>query len=525
MSTRTERFVMLAWSLICVAIGAWVGETYIGRLPHHAGYWLVPVEDRVAAPAPPRPRAFFIVVDGLRRGEAETMASTAAIAREGQCRVSDQGSLTVSRPVYTLLSAGIEIDRSGVRNNDEHGPASVESVWEVAREAGLQVSGASHLPWFEELFPKGFDRYRWLRTHEANVFDAELVDVNLFHPLYVDETGHEKGAGSSAYKDAVARADREIAGLLARVDLAKDLVILTADHGHRDKGGHGGVEPEIENVLVCFAGPNVQRRTDRAPFDGRVTAPALAALLGLRFPKHMRAGEDGLDAIFEIVKADTPYVADRRAAVERFRAANGVALEGWLGGPPGTWSRLEARETWWQRLRAAGVALVFAALLFASFRARKMDRAAMVKTVVWLAFACLAIWAMHHLVLGDFSFTVINMRYRFIPRAGLVAGLAALAAYGAHFAIGGAKRAVTLDWITLLALIAAVDVGHVIAYGWTLGYPMPPPAARYWPFFGGIALLMFGVAGVGILVLLTLADAWTRIKARRSTEAPRSPRP
>lgn len=522
MSTRTERFLLLGWSLLCVAIGAWVGETYIGRLPHHAGYRLVPVEDRVAAPPRPHPRAFLVVVDGLRRAEAEAMASTAALAKEGQCRVSDQGSLTVSRPVYTLLSAGIEIDRSGVRNNDEHAPASVESVWEVAREAGLRVSGSSHLPWFEELFPRGFDHYRTLRTHEANVFDAELVDVNLFHPLYVDEAGHEKGAASPMYKEAVARADREISALLARVDLARDVVILTADHGHRDKGGHGGVEPEIENVLVCFAGPNVQRRTDRAPFDGRVTAPALAALVGLRFPRHMRAGEDGLDAIFEIVKADEPYIADRRAAVERFRAANRTALEGWLGGAPGTWSRLEAREARWQHLRAAAVAIALAVLVLASFRARKMDRAAMVRTVGWLVFSCFAIWAMHHLVLGDFSFTVINMRYRFVPRAGLIAGLAALVAYGAHFLV---KGRVTLDWITLLVVLVALDLGHVVAYGWTLGYPMPPPAARYWPFFGGIALAMFGVAGVGILVLYALSDAWTKIKARRSREAPRSARP
>lgn len=510
---------MLLASLVCVAIGMGVGETYIGRLPHHAGYWLVPVEDRVAVPISPRPRAFFIVVDGLRRTDAETMTSTAAIAKEGQCRVSDQGSLTVSRPVYTLLSAGIEIDRSGVRNNDEHRPASVESVWEVAREAGLRVSGSSHLPWFEELFPKGFDHYRWLRTHEADVFDADLVDVNLFHPLYVDEAGHEKGAASPTYKAAVARADREIAGLLARVDLAKDLVILTADHGHRDKGGHGGVEPEIENVLVCFAGPNVQKREGRAPFDGRVTAPTLAALLGVRFPRHMRAGEDGLDAIFEIVKADEPYIADRRAAVERFRAANRTTLEGWLGGAPGTWSRLEARETRWQHLRALAIAAVVALALFASFRARKMDRAAMARTVGWLVFSCVAIWAMHHVVLGDFSFTVINMRYRFIPRAGLVAGLAALLAYGAHFAI---KGRVTFDWITLLGVITIVDLGHVLVYGWTLGYPMPPQAARYWPFFGGIALLVFGVAGVGILFLLSIADL---IKARRSRGAPRSARP
>jgi hypothetical protein len=276
------RIAQLAFAIACIVLGFFLGERYISRLPNHAGYFLVAVADEVCVPNPSRPRhTAFIVVDGLRRDAAESMAVTRVLAKSGQCRISDQGSFTVSRPEYALLSTGLEVDRTGSRNNDLTAPLAAESIWQVARASGLRVSGSSHLPWFAQLFPGGFDRFTHLETHAANVFDeahGALLDVNVFHPLYVDENAHHHGAASSEYAAAVARVDGEIAGLLARLDLAKDLVVLTADHGHRDAGGHGGAQPEIRDVLICFAGRGVARRSDRAAFDGRSTAPAPARM-------------------------------------------------------------------------------------------------------------------------------------------------------------------------------------------------------------------------------------------------------
>jgi hypothetical protein len=215
------RIAQLSFALACIVVGFFLGERYISRLPDHAGYFLVPVADEVRAALPSRPRhTAFIVVDGLRRDAAEGMAVTRLLEKAGQCRVSDQGSFTVSRPEYALLSTGLEVDRTGSRNNDLTTPLAAESIWQVARASGLSVSGSSHLPWFKQLFPGGFDRFTTLETHAANVFAEEngaLLDVNVFHPLYVDENGHHHGAASSEYAAAVARVDLEIAGLLERI--------------------------------------------------------------------------------------------------------------------------------------------------------------------------------------------------------------------------------------------------------------------------------------------------------------------
>ena len=457
---RTRRAAALVLAIASAVVGLLLGQSYIDRLPHHAGYFLVPVADEVRVPLSKRPRhTAFIVVDGLRRDAAETMSVTQDLLRLGQCRISDQGSWTVSRPVYALLSTGLEVDRTGARNNDLTAPLAAESVWQVARAHGLRVSGSSHLPWFSQLFPAGFDRFATAESHRDDVFfGAELLDVNLFHPLYVDEAGHRHGGASPEYAVSVARADHEIARLLARLDLTQDLVIFTADHGHRAEGGHGGAQPEIKDVLVCFAGLNVARRADRAPFDGRTTAPALATLLGLPFPRHMRAGDDGLDAIWEIASfgdADRAYVEERRAAVGHFRDENRAELERSLGGAPGNWSRLYAREAQAQTIR--GLLLVTIAAAFVAFRlrgARRRGERALV-SAGWLAFALLVVWGVHRAGLGELDFTVINLKVRYVPRAFGVVGVAALVSAGVHTAVVRRAGHRASDMLTLVGLMLA----------------------------------------------------------------------
>ena len=506
-----RRAVALIFALGCAVAGLFFGESYIGRLPHHQGYFLVPVPDEVHVPLSTRPRhTLFIVIDGLRRDAAEGMRVTQKLLEHGQCRVSDQGSWTVSRPVYALLSTGLEVERTGARNNEQTEPLAAESIWQVARAGGLHVSGSSHLPWFKELFPDGFDHYATGNSHADNVFQATpLVDVNVFHPLYVDEAGHHHGAASAEYAERVERADREMAGILEEVR-ENDLVVFVADHGHRAQGGHGGAQPEIKDVLLCFAGLHVAKRTDRAPFDGRSVAPALSLLLGLPFPRHMRAGDDGLDAIFEVAsfgENDRAYVEDRRAAVTHFRDVNRAALEQFIGSAPGTWPRLHAREGEAQTRR--GLMVLAAALIFLGLRLagakRRGERA--VVSGAWVVFALFLTWVAHRVILGDLDFTVINLKIQFVPRAFAVVLLSALLAGAAHFVTLRRWDQLASDVLTLLGLVLIANLGHVFVYGWPLGFPLPGTAARYLPFFGAFVLVGYGLAAA-VLVLV----AWRRAR-------------
>ncbi len=490
---------------LAIALGFFFGETYIPRLPQHRGFYLVPVDDVAAAAPPPRPRhTVVIVVDGLRRAAAETLKVTATLQRHGQCRVMDVGPLTVSRPVYAILSTGLEADRTGSRNNDETTPLAAESIWDVARGAGLDVEGASHLPWFGQLFPDGFTHYQRIEPIADDLFArAPLGDLALFHPIYVDAMGHSFGGASAQYAAAVTRADREIEGLLARLDLAQDVVVLTADHGHTDRGGHGSSQPEVEHVLTCFAGPGIVRSDARAPLDGRSLAPALALRLGLRFPRTMRAGEDDLDRLFEIVDltAYAAYAADRNAAIARFRAANEQQLGAWLGTTIGSWSALYARERSRRLFRLGlGLALLAAMVVVASRR----------RGIAWRSIATSSLWVLalhgaavllHVIVRGSFDFTAVNSRASYVPSCLAVGLLAGVSAAALHHALWRDRPRLLRDQLTALGVLLGANVLHPIAFGWPLGFPLPAAPFLLFPFFGAILLVAGGLVALAIAAL------------------------
>ena len=67
---------------------------------------------------------------------------------------------------------------------------------------------------------------------------------------------------------------------------SRDAIIVTADHGHTDRGGHGGISPQAIDVPLVMAG----RGSDMAPGSttraSSILAPTAAALLGISAPGH-----------------------------------------------------------------------------------------------------------------------------------------------------------------------------------------------------------------------------------------------
>jgi hypothetical protein len=523
-----QRFNSVRWQLSlvsCVLCGAAVvlayglGSTYIRRLPHHAGFCLTPVDDTVVG-RHVRPRhSFVIVVDGLTLSFADKFVSTQRLAAEGQCRVMQVGPITVSRPVYAVLSTGLEQDRTGCRNNDETSPLAAESIWEVARRAGLEVHGVSALAWWQQLFPRGFDRYDILSIDEdpfawVNT-TLEPADLTLVHPLYVDHEGHEHGAASTEYAAAAERADRQIMSFLETIDLAQDLVVLTADHGHASYGGHGGPQPEIAEVLTCFAGRGVARASDVGRMQSRSLAPSLALLLGIPFPRHMRAVEDDLEVIFDI--ADTrvlmpEYLADRRAAIERFRLASSVALQGWLGDDaPASWTRFYAKKARDQQTKLAVGLVAIGIGLFARFRRRGGGVRRAIGFIVWATATIAVTLATYRTMRGSLDFTSINARAEFI-RAGLgVSLVVAILAMLVHRSIFRDRARWVADELMLVAVVVAANLLHLVVYGWPLGFPLPGPGLLFFPFFAPLFLVVHAMIGA-------IACAADVVRSARSRE-------
>jgi hypothetical protein len=512
-----RRLLQIGVGVALAAAGIAIGDRYIRRLPHHEGYFMIAVADAVTRP-PPRPRhTVIVVVDGLGLEFARPLGSVARLAAHGQCRVTDVGPISVSRPVYAVLSTGLEQDRTGARNNDQSAPLAAESFWQVAREAGLEVSAVTDMQWWQQLFPAGFDRYTALPEDQDYFATGPLGDLRLVHPVYIDHAGHAAGSASPEYAAAVARVDGELAGLLDRLDLAQDLVVFTADHGHSATGGHGGPTPEISRVLTCFAGRGVVRdpaAVEAAPMRAHGFAGAVSLLLGLRFPRHMRAGDDDLDVALTLADPalyPADYLADRRAAIDRFRAANAGQIAAWLG-RPGEWKDLYAAERRRQLLRAAGVALVVIAGFVGAARRRRLGVGAALGLLGWCVAVMLATAALHVLVLGGLDWTAINRREHYLVRAPLICLAPAVLAIAARaWRSRGDMARVIADQMTLAVLALAIDLGHIVVYGWPLGFPLPGPTLLLLPFLASFFLVVHAL----LAALLAAAALLRGLLARR----------
>jgi hypothetical protein len=492
---------------LAIAVATALGATYVGRLSNHRGYFLVPVEDSLPVFFPwPRPRhTVVILIDGLSQAAAERLEATKTLRREGQCRVMNVGPITISRPTYAVLSTGLEEDRTGSRNNDEASPLAADSVWQVARRAELEVNGVSMVRWWLELFPDGFSSYVVLGAGEDYFARSELADLNLIHPGFVDAAGHAHGSASAEYTAAVQRVDRELTAFLGRVDFSQDLVVLTSDHGHTSYGGHGGPQPEVARVLTCFAGRKVALRADERSMDARSFGPAVALLMGLPFPKTMRAGEDELDVLFEIADKSafaTDYLPNRRAAIGRFREANETALAQWVGdGEPPTWSRLYAHGRRVQAIRLALSAAVFLSIFTFVARRRGLGAGGALAFSLWACVTVALTLAAYVAVRSSLDFTSINSRREFLLSAGIVCTVVAVIAAGLHRWLLRDPRRLVEDEATLAGLAAFAVVAHVFVYGWPLGFPLPGPGALFFPFFAPVFAVAHGAFGAATCVI------------------------
>lgn len=88
-----------------------------------------------------------------------------------------------------------------------------------------------------------------------------VPDVSFVYFCDVDDAGHLYGAMTGEYQLALSRVDQHIARLTHTIrqraqDHREDwLVVVVADHGHLDDGGHGGDTPEERTSFILRWSP------------------------------------------------------------------------------------------------------------------------------------------------------------------------------------------------------------------------------------------------------------------------------
>ena len=335
----------VATAVALLVIGAWAaiiaggsGADFMDdlELPHPALAQAPPV---IATPVSPplSRRVVIVIIDGLRLDVARTLPFLTALGRRGIDSEAASQYPTWSRPNYVTILTGAPPSASGVRTNRYRGTVELDSLMDRARTAGLTAGYASDYDPLPRLFLRQpvVDR---IVTPELNPLPPPDVDVTALDeadedsaelwraamrvdltsafgdPRYapwpggfraaarsvlaagdplavlligvVDAAGHADGGDSDEFRAAALEADAALAGVIATVDLAHDTLIVVADHGHSDGGGHGGLEPEVVTVPLVLVGAGIV--PGARVVGARLTdvAPTAAALLGLSAPGH-----------------------------------------------------------------------------------------------------------------------------------------------------------------------------------------------------------------------------------------------
>lgn len=174
-------------------------------------------------------------------------------------------------------------------------PLEVDTLFNRARQAGYQTALFGHADW-ERLIPaEMIDQKFFLNASGAQVDELLLetampaIKDNETELVILQFTQLEFAAGQlgglegPAYRQAADQINAYLEKISSAIDLSDAVLIVTADHGLTEDGGHGGNEVEVIWQPVVMIGENVVPGS-YSDIHQTDLAPTIATLLGLAPP-------------------------------------------------------------------------------------------------------------------------------------------------------------------------------------------------------------------------------------------------
>jgi hypothetical protein len=314
---RVRRAAVLLIPVLLVLAGLAarrVGARALRAFIHYETPFAQPPVDAPTA-APLSRQVVLVLVDGLGLPGARTLPFLGALRARGadyDCRI---GEPSLSLPGRAVMLSGAWQEINGQPTNYDPRPLRVEHAFTVARRQGLATAlaaGANGLRLFQAAISRPvvygkdpetapFAAYEAAQRRQAQDGSALLRELRgqpalvMIELHAVDESGHGWGAASDEYRRAAAQADDAIRGFASSLDLDRDTLVVTADHGHVGIGGHGGPEDEVLHVPLVLAGAGI-RAAVRGTARQVDVASTLSVLLGLAIPSSNQ-GRPLLDAL------------------------------------------------------------------------------------------------------------------------------------------------------------------------------------------------------------------------------------
>jgi len=297
-SKRVFAPVIMALVLVSIAWGAafvaWqAADQYLPQLNIAHPYIATQPPILNSPPSRQTRRVILVILDGLRLRDSFGRPTLESMRRLGVDAIASSHYPTISRPNHTTLVTGVPPLVSGVRNNTFRTPVAIDSLMDRLQAQGMRASYvADDSPSLGYLFSEDFASIYYGAWPGAFVKSAKLSMANpnnqllVWIPGSIDLAGHKYGGDSPQYREAVDRVDAQLAEALTTFDPKQDTLILTADHGHTDRGGHGGTEPVVVQVPLIFVGAGINANALLGSPQLIDIAPTIASLLGLSAPGH-----------------------------------------------------------------------------------------------------------------------------------------------------------------------------------------------------------------------------------------------
>ncbi|MFF5469791.1 alkaline phosphatase family protein [Streptomyces achromogenes] len=261
---------------------------------------------------------------------------------------------TLSGPGWSTIITGVWPDKHNVKDNAFTGARFTQypdflTRAETAKPALSTYAVASWAPITDTVFSAKVDTRVSTPSAEYDTGTtsravARLRDGNpdavFVHLDNIDHAGHTYGAASPQYLDAIHGADAQVgqivAAVRARPSYADEdwLIMVTADHGHTDAGGHGGSTLQERQTFLIATGSALAPGSVR--HDVKMPDVAASALAHLGIPLDPAWGLDGRP-----VQQSAPddFDALRGSLATRVNETGiPAALVGFTHTPPPGWS-------------------------------------------------------------------------------------------------------------------------------------------------------------------------------------------
>lgn len=269
-------------------------------------------------------QVIVIVADGLRLDASRQMKNLNALREKGADRIVRVGQPSLSLPGWTVIGTGAWQEQHGQTTNFNGRLTRMDSIFLAAKRKGLTTGLAGDSGW-KTLYeghvdmllgePEPEDPHRnpdgVRRQDDAIEADALKLlkeknpNLLLIHFTAPDDAYHGFGVFSPEGQRAAQDVDARLGRLMQALDLNQATIFFTADHGHIDRGGHGGQEEVVLNVALVAAGKGIKPGKYERATQADI-APTAAVLLGTSFPTDNQG-----DPLFDMLDMIIPAKAHR----------------------------------------------------------------------------------------------------------------------------------------------------------------------------------------------------------------------